>query len=283
MKVKEIPKSLLTQRRLKAASLSELTRDKPQIPVVVSLASIPSRLDIVHITIKSILNQTVLPKHLMLWLHMDLKGKLPNTLTELEGELFSIQFTTYASSHRKLVEPLKQFPNLPIITCDDDMMYRKNWLENLYSEHKKYPNAILANQARNIAYDDEGTLLPYHQWTDIQQNKKTKNTILPIGAGGTLYPPNVLDKRVTKEALFMELAPKADDLWFKAMGLLKGTESRRSENPTKEPIPIFGSQKESLKKTNIDQDKNTSQWRALDAYFGLFQLMQVNGTDSRNQ
>lgn len=278
MKVKEIPISLLTHRKLKRSTLSELTEGKTQLPVVVSLASIPSRLDIVHITIKSILNQSILPKHLVLWLHEDLKGKLPENLTNLQGELFSIQFTTYGSSHRKLVEPLKQFPELPVVTCDDDMMYRKNWLENLYNEHKKHPKAILANQARNIAYNSDGNLLPYSQWTSSFTNPKTKNTLLPVGAGGTLYPPNALDEKVTQEDLFMKLAPKADDLWFKAMGLLRGTESKRSENLTKEPIPIFGSQKESLKKTNIKQDKNTEQWKALDAHFNLKKII-FNGND----
>ncbi|MEM6892296.1 MAG: zinc-binding alcohol dehydrogenase [Bacteroidota bacterium] len=283
MKVKELPLSLLTQRRLLRFDPKQSNSNKPKIPIVVSLASIPSRLGIVHITIKSILNQSVLPEHLVLWLGEELQNKLPEDLSKLTGNLFSIRFTTYGSSHRKLVEPLQHFPNLPIVTCDDDMMYRQNWLENLYNEHQENPKAIIANQARNIAYDVEGDLLPYHQWTTDHQNPKIKNTVLPIGAGGTLYPLNVLDKQVTQQDLFMQLAPKADDLWFKAMGLLKGTQSKKSIRITKEPIPIFGSQKESLKKTNIDQDKNTAQWRALDKHFNLYQLMKVDGTDSRNQ
>ncbi|MEL6484105.1 MAG: zinc-binding alcohol dehydrogenase, partial [Bacteroidota bacterium] len=225
----------------------------------------------------------VLPEHLVLWLGEELQNQLPKELSELTGDLFSIRFTDYGSSHRKVVEPLLCFPNLPIITCDDDMMYRKNWLENLYNEHLEQPNVIIANQARNIAYDNKGTLLPYNQWTANHQNPKIKNATLPVGAGGTLYPPHVLDEQVTQQDLFMQLAPKADDLWFKAMGLLKGTESKKSSRITKEPIPIFGSQKESLKKTNIDEDKNTSQWKALDAHFGLLQLMQIHGTDSGNQ
>ena len=283
MKVKELPLSLLTQKRLQRFDPKQSNSNKRKVAVVVSLASIPSRLGIVHITIKSILNQSVLPQHLVLWLGEELENKLPKDLTELTGNLFSIRFTKYGSSHRKLVEPLLCFPNLPIVTCDDDMMYRQNWLENLYNEHQEHPKAIIANQARNIAYDNDGNLLPYHQWTANYQNPKIKNTALPIGAGGTLYPPNVLDSQVTHQDLFMQLAPKADDLWFKAMGLLKGTQSKKSSRITKEPIPIFGSQKESLKKTNIDEDKNTSQWKALDKYFNLYQLMKVDETDSGNQ
>lgn len=78
-----------------------------------------------------------------------------------------------------------------------------------------------------------------------------------------------MHKTVFNQELFLQLTPKADDLWFKAMGLLKGTKSIQAQNSGKEPIPIWGSQKVSLKKGNIGMDKNRTQWQALTDHFQL--------------
>lgn len=269
MKVKEMPVSLFTQAKLSASSANKLIQGKKSIPVVVSLASIPSRLGIVHLTIRSILNQDVLPTKIILWLHEDLKHQIPKKLSSLEGTIFSIHYSNYKSSHRKLVETLKIIPETTVVTCDDDMMYRKDWLSKLYAEHQSNPGTIIGNQTRCISYDSEGKLLPYKAWPFGRGSCSNPDALLPIGAGGTLYPVNVLDAQVFDQDLFMQLTPRADDLWFKAMGLLKGTQSIRATHPGKEPIPIWGSQKVSLKKTNISEDKNRAQWQAVSDYFNL--------------
>lgn len=269
MKVKEIPVSLFYQANLTRQSKERLISHKKYVPVIVSLASIPSRLNIVHLTIRSLLNQDVLPEKILLWLHEDLKDKVPKKLNDLVGNIFSIEFTDYHSSHRKLVEPLKIYPENIIVTCDDDMMYRKNWLSNLYESHQKNPDKIVANQTRCITYNESRELLPYKQWKSNPSGCENPKLTLPIGAGGTLYPPNTMDKQVFEQALFLKLAPNADDLWFKIMALLKGTDSIQATNSGKEPIPIWGSQKVSLKKGNIGLDKNRIQWEALTEHFQL--------------
>ncbi len=269
MKVKEIPVSLFHHAKLSLSSQNSLLKNKKHIPVIVSLASIPSRLHIVHLTIRSILNQDVLPEKIILWLHEELKTTVPKKLTKLESNIFSIGYTQYSSSHRKLVEPLKLYPKKVIITCDDDMMYPKDWLSKLYTSHLDYPQCVMANQTRCISYNNSGELLPYNKWVSKSKSCENPNATLPIGAGGTLYPPGVMGDQVFDQKLFMDLAPRADDLWFKAMTLLSGTQSKQAENNRKEPIPIIGSQKNSLKKTNIKEDKNRTQWMALDNHFQL--------------
>lgn len=269
MKVKEIPTSIYSQIRLSSTSKERLVEKKEQIPIITSVASIPSRLDIVHLTIRSILNQDVLPKKIILWLHKDLEKIIPKKLTSLKGEIFNIKFSDTYSSHRKLVETLKVFPNDTIVTFDDDMMYRKNWLSKLYKVHLANPKKIIANQSRCITRNASGDLLSYKHWISGKSTCTDVDALLPIGAGGTLYPSDSLDPLVFDEKIYMNLAPKADDLWFKAMALLKGTKAIQADNSGKEPIPIWGSQKVSLKKSNISEDKNRTQWLALANHFNL--------------
>lgn len=246
-----------------------MARDKKEVPVIVAMTSIPSRLSIVHLVVRSLLNQQVLPKKIVLWLHKDLQNRLPQKLFKLQGDTFEIRYSDLTCSHRKLIYALEQFPDDIIVTCDDDLLYRKSWLKNLYDEHLNNSKAILANQTRYISHDGNGTLLPYKQWKHENGKHFNQKAVLPIGAGGVLYPPHSLDKKTTDQNLFLKLTPKADDLWFKAMALLKGTDAYLVENKTKSPIPIFGSQKQSLKKTNVDGDKNRVQWLNVTEYFDI--------------
>ena len=159
------------------------------------------------------------------------------------------------------------------------MMYRKNWLSKLYQAHENHPDHIVANQTRCITYGSDGELLSYKAWKPNESGCQNPLLTLPIGAGGTLYPPDSMHKTVFNQELFLQLTPKADDLWFKAMGLLKGTKSIQAQNSGKEPIPIWGSQKVSLKKGNIGMDKNRTQWQALTDHFQL----KFENIDWRNQ
>lgn len=272
MKIKELPKSYYNTLRLALKPVAAFQLDqKKEIPIVISLTSIPSRLGTLHIVIRSLFDQSVRPKKIILWLNESMKGEIPSKLTTLECETFEIRFTSLKCSHKKLIHSIPLFPDFPIITCDDDFIYYRTWLESLYLEHLDKPNTVLANHVRTISHDTNGRVLAYKEWIYDPQRDKDSKLLLAIGGKGVLYPPSALDYRYTDKDLFLKLTPKADDLWFKAMELLKGTPVRLSERTVPEPIPIAGSQKISLKKENIAGNKNKKQWEALEDYFSLKQ------------
>ena len=270
MKLKEIPLSIFHNVRLLLIPTDKLkSNSQNEIPVVVSLTSIPSRLHIVHLVVRSILSQEVHPKKVLLWLNNDLKNTIPKKLEKLESDIFEIRYSELNCSHRKLIHTLESHSNNTIITCDDDLMYDKTWLKSLYDEHLKNPDLIIANQIRYISYSEDGVLLPYKKWKNSSELQTDAKAVLPIGAGGVLYPPNSLSPETTNKDLFLKLTPKADDLWFKAMAVLKGTLSILSKTTVPTPTPIIGSQKQSLKKTNIGLDKNREQWLKVSEYFNI--------------
>ncbi len=268
MKLKELPLSIYTTVKLKLRSAEKLKKVQGnELPIVVSLTSIALRLKTLHITIRSILSLPQRPEKIIIWLNESLKDNIPNSLLQLEGDLVEIRFTHLYSSHKKLVHTIELFPDAIIVTCDDDAMYRKGWLASLYTTHLKYPNYVIANRTRCINRDEHGTLLPYKTWNCTNTSKK--ESVLPIGAEGVLYPKNIFPAIVTDEELFLQLAPKADDLWFKAVALSNGVYAKKSEHTAKDSIPILGTQKTSLKNTNIKQGKNVEQWEQLSNYFKL--------------
>ena len=268
MKPKEIPGMLFEACKLKCMSLQTLNDlDKQRLPVVVSLTSIPSRLEKLHYTIRSVMAQTHRPDKIVLWLHSDLKIKLPKQLAMLEGDLFEIRYTELNSSHLKLVHSLEAFPESNIVTCDDDLMYPTNWLWLLYQEHLRYPDQVVTNRCNLITYDKGGDTLPYRQWVKDVPPGTSSMAIMPAGYGGVLYPPGALLPETINQALYMQLTPKADDLWFKAMSYLNGTLCRKAEFLSQKPTPVLGTQSLTLASLNIKQDRNREQWDALRAYY----------------
>lgn len=273
MKLKEYWPSWRMAQRIQRLPLAPLKQPAVEhLPVIVTLTSIPSRLATLHITIRSLLNQSSKPEKILLWLHHDLALQLPASLAELQGEVFEIRYVDLTCSHRKLIHSLDAFPCKVLVTSDDDLMYDRTWLERLYREHQKFPADVIAHECRRITRDDQGQLLPYKQWPTLKDAGVTGMDLLPIGYGGVLYPPDCLMPEATNVEQFMQLAPKADDLWFKAMSYLKGTLVRRSSAPEPKPMPVIGSQKISLLKTNVREDGNRKQWQALCEFFEIGSL-----------
>ncbi|TYP98821.1 hypothetical protein C7447_102136 [Tenacibaculum adriaticum] len=272
---KELPKSIYYSSILRIKSIKGLTKNKKQLPVIVSMTSIIQRLSTLDIVIKGLLYQDVLPEKIVLWLHKDLKSKIPKRLKNLEGKFFEIRYSSLDCPHLKLVESLKAFPTKTIITSDDDFIYIDNHLNNLYEEHLKYPNCVIANKTTQIKFDENNNYKPFVDWRSKEKHNHN-NILLPLGAWGVLYPPNSMPEKVYDEDLFFKLAPKADDLWFKAMTLIKNTISIEVENKPKEPIPVIGSQKVSLKQENVKNNKNEIQWEALSNHFKLKEILLKN-------
>jgi len=267
MKLKEYPQSFFNTLKLLSIPIGKLNDKSNTVPVIVSLTTIESRLNKVHITLRSVMNQTVKPEKIILWITEADRNKIPETLQKLTGDLLEIHFTKHTSSHKKLLPTLELFPNKVIVTCDDDLIYENKWLEKLYATHVKYPKDIICNKARQIAIDENNKTLDYKFWKYTNENNPIKN--LAIGEGGILYPAGALNSQITDYELALKLAPKNDDLWFKAMALLNNTTVRLSENPSKVFIPIPGTQKISLKKINVVKNFNVDQWNDLTEYFNL--------------
>jgi hypothetical protein len=276
MKVlKELPLSIGMSLQLLSIPVKRLKAVRgDEVPVIISLTSIPSRLKMLHLVIRNLMVQSVSAKKIILWLETAMEGQVPSTLTRLTGDRFEIRFSDQcSSSHSKLIHTLEAFPDEIIVTCDDDFLYRKDWLSLLYSEYLKNPNCIIAHNTRHINHGEQGNPLPYRAWKYPAEGEINPKAVYPLGAWGVLYPPGSLHEEVLNRERFMALAPKADDHWFKAMSLLKGTRSVNTSEKPKEPIPVINTQEVALKKENLGADRNTIQWDALEDQYHLSKII----------
>ncbi len=206
--------------------------------LIVSLTSFPQRMYELHYTLYSLLTQTVKPGKIILWLAREefpnLEDDIPQKVLKFKDNGLTIKWYKNIYSYKKLIPALKNYPNNVIVTADDDIFYENDWLEKLIESHKQNKNCIISHRAHKIKITKEGNIAPYKNWS-----KKIKDTTPSFlnfltGAGGVLYPINCFYKDVFDEELFMELAPKADDLWFWAMALLNNTKTCVAKNCTKQ-------------------------------------------------
>ena len=199
--------------------------------IVVSLTSYGKRIHDVYLAIESIMQGSLKPNRIILWLsEEEFSGKaLPTTLQKQAERGLEIRFCKDVKSYKKLIFALQEFPNACIITIDDDLIYNFDLVENLVAAHKRNPNCIWANRIHKITYEKNGSMKSYLLWNYTIQSDcpRSENNFFTSG-GGTLFPPNSLHEEVFNETIFMDICPTADDVWFNAMARLKGTEIRKS-------------------------------------------------------
>ena len=199
--------------------------------VIVSLTSYGERIYDVCLAIESIMQGTMLPNRIVLWLsEVEFKDKtLPITLQNQKRRGLEIRYTADIKSYKKLIPSLKEFPESVIITIDDDAMYNYDFVENLVNSYRSNPMAIHANRISQISYLEDGSIESYLKWKSvIGNNIKDSLSYLFTGVGGVLYPPHSLDASVFDEKAFMSLCKYGDDVWFSAMAIKKGTKVHKS-------------------------------------------------------
>ena len=213
-----------------------INQDKKNGPfLIVSLTSFPARINEIHYTIYSLLNQRLKPDKVVLWLAEEQfpnkEEDLPNNLLKLKSNGLTIESCDDIKSYKKLIPALKEYPADFLVTADDDIYYHETWLEDMWKKYEKNPNTIIASRARRIKFNSEGEITPYNKWNIIEEDGETSYLNLPTGAGGTLYFPNALSDIVFEKSLFEEFCPTTDDLWFWAMAVLNKTKITCIDNP----------------------------------------------------
>jgi hypothetical protein len=200
--------------------------------LIVSLTSYALRFPTVHLTLRSLLLQSVMWDRLILWIaHGDIP-LLPDAVRELEFFGLEVRECDDLRSYKKLVPAIECFPDAFIVTADDDLYYPPDWLRVLTNGFSAAEPAILARRVARVKRSSGG-FAPFKDWEhDVQDNRarQPSNDLMPETGAGALYPPGSLSAKVTDRALFERLAPSGDDLWFYWCARLAGTPVRKVGN-----------------------------------------------------
>lgn len=211
-----------------------------QLPqqLIINVTSYPPRFRSLHLTLESLLNQTVAADKIILWLAEHDLPHLPGSVRRLvKDDRFSVCTTEDLRSYKKLVPALKLYPEAFLAIADDDVFYPPTWLEELiltWFRHKGgSKSTITCHRAHRFPKLDAAGALPrYLDWEwDIPGDVAGSacEDLIPTGVGGVLYPPGSISSAALDADDFMSLAPTADDLWFYWMARSVGSVYAKTE------------------------------------------------------
>lgn len=243
--------------------------------VVVSMTTFPARIGYVHLAIKSLLNQTVKPGKIILWL-------AKAQLQELCAYGLEIRYCDEdLLAHKKYYYAMQEFPDKLIVTYDDDIIYPEDSLEKLLKMHLQHPKAIICNRGREIEVKS-GAVAPYRYWKvsgQVPAGILTYRVMASTGAG-TLYPPHCMPEETFNIEKIKMLALTADDLWMKAMSILGGVPVVKSQTRGKALCVSKGKQYITLARQNVDQCLNDRVMQDLLAHYPqILMVLQNNGKE----
>jgi hypothetical protein len=205
---------------------------KPEL--IVSLTSYPGRMYDLHLCLYSLLTQNLKPDKIILWLGKEQFPRgvedVPKKVRDLEQWGLEIKWFTDLKSYKKLIPSLVEYPDAYIVTADDDIYYPSNWLQELWNSFKNTGAPIVAHRCHKVEYE-KGAFRNYSSWKKSITNAEPSFLNFLTGVGGVLYSPNSLYKDILNIEKFQELCPNADDVWFWAMAVLKGTKITLAANP----------------------------------------------------
>lgn len=190
--------------------------------VVVSLTSFGKRINEVYLSIESVMQGTLKPNRIVLWLsESEFKGKtLPITLQKQQKRGLQIEYCEDIRSYSKIVPAMLKYPNACVVTIDDDVLYEFDLLENIVKAHLDCPEDVCACRIHRITLDANQKPNSYMEWQwEVWPQDKSKLNFL-TGVGGVLYPAHCFAEEFFNKEAFMSLCPNADDVWINAMILM---------------------------------------------------------------
>lgn len=228
--------------------------------VVVSLTTHGDRINSVHITIESILDGKDVPSRVILWLdNIDTFNNLPLSLHRLIKRGVEVKMAKNYGPHTKYYpfissEILKDY----LVTADDDIIYPRYWLSNLYRKASLSRKEIICHRAHEITFNDERKFCSYNKWKPCSVTNKSIR-YFATGVSGVIYPLHFQQCLKLAGETFLDKCPKADDIWLHYIAYKNGYKVKQLTNRSIHFLTINNTQHLGLMNANVWDNQNDIQ------------------------
>ncbi|WP_139244904.1 hypothetical protein [Arthrobacter sp. cf158] len=218
---------------------------------------------------------------MILWVdEPDFQPEAYPMLQRLQRRGLEIRFCDDFGPHKKYFPYCRDFARdgLDLALADDDLMYPRRWLEILIraSGHVHEIPAYRAHRMKTNAGD--ATLADYNSWTPAPVGSNSHANFLTGGAG-VLLPPRLQSAIKDAGTQFLDVAPRADDIWLNALAIRSGYR-RRVVDAAGQHLTIYPrSQEQALHYENVSEGKNDTQ---LAAVFSLADVTSIASDNAAN-
>ncbi|URG50365.1 FkbM family methyltransferase [Pectobacterium quasiaquaticum] len=239
--------------------------------LIVSLTSYYKRFKTLHLTLDCLVKQSVKPDRLILWIAESERSLVPENVLAFRARGVEIKYCEDIKSYKKIVPTLIEDPNAFIVTADDDLCYKPDWLEKLINAWNGNYKTVVAWRAHKIVLDQDKLPISYREWVWGDENLSSEESTLlfPTSGAGTLYPPHCFYRDVINENIFERLCSNTDDVWLYWMCRLNGS----SFKVVGEKMELLewkdNAENESLWHDNILKGKNDKNIKNMISYYGL--------------
>ncbi|EKA61958.1 hypothetical protein B277_04819 [Janibacter hoylei PVAS-1] len=225
-RAKAIMKAALIAR-YRLVNLMSRRRVLGDCPMDVSVTSYGDRLGIVAYVIESLAAGSVRPRRMILWVDDPAFETSDYPMLErLVARGLEIKRCTDYGPHKKYY-PYCADPREgdgPLVTADDDVFYPRDWLATLWSAHLATPDLLLGHRAISINVEAD-VIQPYATWGRATTTQPDHRTFV-TGVGGVVYPPALIGHLRSHGEEFLEIAPRADDVWINSIAARHGIRTR---------------------------------------------------------
>lgn len=169
---------------------------------IISLTSWPARIDTVHKTIENLMEVCNQKRDFLICLTLseeefpNREGDLPESLLKWIDKIKILWVKKNVKAFKKVFYALLRYPNLPVISADDDCLYTENYAEKLY---QSWVNCERVHQIHGYAVD-----------------KGSWPCQFPCGPA-TIYPPGCFHLFGTQCLSDKILESANDDLYYGAL------------------------------------------------------------------
>ena len=230
---------------------------------VISLTSHPARFNTLDQSLKSLLEQRLIPRKIYLNIAEADIDKLPATVKSLElGGILKISPCSDLGPGKKLIPTLKVEESSPIIVVDDDLIFETDLTLKLMIQHHLSPNLVVASRVHKIEFEPNGQLSSYSKWRkNYALSDGPATDLFATSGAGTLYKKEFFHKDVMDEATYKELCFHTDDLWWHIQSKRVGIKTKRLPGYCVLNF-IDGTQEDGLWRSG-NQDRNDPNLKAL--------------------
>lgn len=201
--------------------------------IILNLTTTSGRLDLCSATLWSLLNQSLSPDRINLWIsaepYMADEGIqiLPDSINKLMNynNMIEIHYVENTGPYRKIIPALRSCLDEDILVyADDDVVYSYHWLEgliNCYLENKR--KYVVSSRVREMKKNFFGRYQSYSLFPLVFEKKVFYKDFIITGVGGcVLEKKHILQKYIELDS-FKIVAPKTDDLWVSKIIELSGS------------------------------------------------------------
>jgi hypothetical protein len=205
----------------------ECSMDDIDTSVIVSLSTIPSRIQYIYPTINSLLRQS---KKTMIHLYIPQRANCePHLSYEIDKHILKCPRIVIVRVDRDTGPSLKFLPAMiycktmkkSLIVVDDDNIYEPHFIEKMLAITNIYPHVVHTSRGWKMPQDyrwEHSRTMFSDQFSITSGGEKEKRVAIITGCGGYIFSSTLLQTIPIDELVVADEVPKAmkmmDDIWL---------------------------------------------------------------------